>query len=274
MGLFDKLFGSKDGNNKEEDIRVNEVPSAAEAVEKESEEEISENKRKYIEKYGAIDGAAPGWDAIDAALAKVYPDTEERHYGTLIKYMIGGEDPLDGISVYDNNEQEFHRHVISYGMSELYYAPERADDEFSRWGFEFTMRLVPFEGDEDAENRDGSIAKNEPYWAMNLMQNIARYVYDTGEYFEAYHFMPANSPIRLEADTKLVGIIFAPDPQLGGIDTEHGRVEFLQMIGITQSELDWLFKEPTTTRGKILVNMIREDNPMLITDLKRTKDYV
>ena len=110
-----------------------------------------------------------GWDAIDEVLDKLYADQEPRHYGTIIKYMFGGEDPLDGISIYDNHEQIFHRHIVSYGMSELYYSPESAENEFSGWGFEFTFRIVPFEGDKDADN-----AKHEPYWAMNVMQNLAR----------------------------------------------------------------------------------------------------
>ncbi len=238
------------------------------------EEKILPNKKEYVERYDGADDAAPGWDAIDAALKKIYPNTEARHYGTIIKFMLGGKDPLDGISIYDNSEQEFHRHVVSYGMSDLYYDPDSADKEFSGWGCEFTMRVVPFADDKDVENKDGSMAHNEPRWVINLMQNIARYVYDTGNYFEAYHFMPANSPIRLESDTKLVGIIMAPDPQLGGMDTVHGRVEFLQMVGVTQKELDWLCEEPTVARGKMLVDRMRQDNPLLLTDLKRVKEYV
>lgn len=248
--------------------------AAGEGQENREMPQWSPAQEAYIAKYGSQEGAAPGWDAIDEVLRKVYPNTEERHYGTIIKYILGGKDPLDGLSVYDNPQQAFHRHMISYGMSELYYAPESVGRDFSRWGCEFTMRLTPFEGDRDAENRDGSLAPHEPYWAMNLMQNIARYVYDTGEYFEAYHFMPANSPIRMDTDTRLVGIIFAPDPQLGSIDTEHGRVEFLQMVGLTQRELDWLFQKPTTARGRELVDWMRQDNPLLITDLKRIKEYV
>ena len=61
---------------------------------------------------------------------------------------------------------------------------------------------------------------------------------------------------------------------LGGIDTPNGRVEFLQMVGITQRELGWLRKDPTTQCVERLINMMREDNPLLITDLKRTKEYV
>ena len=86
--------------------------------------------------------------------------------------------------------------------------------------------------------------------------------------------MSANSPIRLDTDTKLVGVAFAPDPLLGGIDTPNGRVEFLQMVGITQRELDWLRKDPTTQRVERLINMMCKDNPLLITDLNRTKEYV
>ena len=213
---------------------------------------------------------AVGWDTIDEALLKVYPEQEPLHYGTILKYMLGGEDPLDGISIYDNYKQIFHRHIVSYGMSELYYSPESAENEFSGWGFEFTCRVVPFEEDKDADNG----AKHEPYWVMNVMQNLARYVFESKKWFEAYHFIPANGPIRLECDTKLVGIAFAPDPQLGTIETPNGEVAFLQMVGITQEELDWLWQEPKTYKVEELINKMREDNPLLITDLKREKSYV
>ena len=96
----------------------------------------------------------------------------------------------------------------------------------------------------------------------------------TALWFEAYHFIPTNSPLRLNTDTKLVGVAFAPDSILGGIDTPNGRVEFLQMVGITQRELDWLHEDPTTGRVERLIGMMREDNPLLITDLKRQKEYV
>ncbi|MDO4879929.1 MAG: suppressor of fused domain protein [Capnocytophaga sp.] len=213
---------------------------------------------------------AVGWDAMDEALLKVYPEQEPRHYGPILKYMLGGEDPLDGISIYDNHEQIFHRHIVSYGMSELYYSPESATNEFSGWGFEFTCRVIPFEEDKNADKG----TKHEPYWTMNLMQNLARYVFESQKWFEAYHFIPANGPIRSDTDTKLVGIAFAPDPQLGTIDTPNGEVAFLQMVGITQEELDWLWQDPTTGRVEELINKMREDNPLLITDLKREKSYV
>lgn len=225
-------------------------------------------KEEYEQKFDEED-AVPGWDAIDEVLDKLYGGIEPRHYGTIIRYMLGGEDPLDGVSIYDNTEQEFHRHIVSYGMSELYYSPESSENDFNGWGFEFTFRIVPFEGDKDTDE-----AKNEPNWAIGLMQNLARYVFESEKWFEAYHFIPANGPIRLETDTKMVAIAFVPDPQLGTIDTPHGEVAFLQMVGLTQEEYDWLLQEPNTERVKQLIDKMREDNPLLITDLNRTKSYI
>ena len=41
-----------------------------------------------------------GWDAITKECERVYPDQKNpKHYGTLIKWCLGGKDPLDGISI-------------------------------------------------------------------------------------------------------------------------------------------------------------------------------
>ncbi len=144
-------------------------------------------------------------------------------------------------------------------MSELYYDPQSSQDEFSGWGFEFSMRIVPFADDPDSKSGDDTVVPYEPFWAISLMQNLAKYVYNSKKWFEAYHFIPTNSPLRLNTDTKLVGVAFAPDPVLGGIDTPNGRVEFLQMVSITQ-------------RVEQLIDMMRKDNPLLITNLKRQKE--
>ena len=195
----------------------------------------------------------PGWEAIDAAIEKIYPGQEPRHYASVMKYMIGGPDPIDGTSIYDSTQQTFHRHIISYGMSELYYAPEQAEKEFSKWGFEFTMRIKSAEGED------------EPRWVIGLMNNLARYVFDTGNWFEEYHYIPANGPIKLESKTDKVGILFITDPELGTIATPHGQLTFLQLIGITEEQLERLKKSPE--QGELLVEEIRVVNPLFITEL-------
>ena len=114
--IYRYCLNSKE-NNKDQENDDGIVDESSEDDRK--EKKILPNKKEYVERYDGADDAAPGWDAIDAALKKIYPNTEARHYGTIIKFMLGGKDPLDGISIYDNSEQEFHRHVVSYGMSDL-----------------------------------------------------------------------------------------------------------------------------------------------------------
>ena len=212
---------------------------------------------------------AVGWEAIDDALEKIYGNTEPRHYGSIISYRLGGEDPLDGTSIYDCNEQTFHRHFVSYGMSSLYFDPENAGEEYSGWGFEFTARIAPC-----AEDETYNGAEHEPMWVINVMNNLGRYVFESGNCFDSYHFIPTNSPIRLDSDTALVGFAFAPDPRLSTLATPNGEVQFLQLVGLTQSELDWLWQDPTRTRCSELIDKMRTDNPLLITDLRRSKSYV
>ena len=229
-------------------------------------------QKEYKAKFSEDD--APGWDAIESALEKIYNPTNERHYSSQLHASLGGEDYLAGVSIFDSIKGATHRHVVSFGMSELYYDPQSAQEEFSGWGFEFSMRIAPFADDPDSKSFGGAVALHEPFWAISLMQNLAKYVYNSKKWFEAYHFIPTNSPLRLNTDTKPVGVAFAPDPVLGGIDTPNGRVEFLQMVGITQRELDWLREDSTTERVERLIDMMRKDNPLLITDLKRQKEYV
>ncbi|MEH6305985.1 suppressor of fused domain protein [Olivibacter sp. CPCC 100613] len=213
---------------------------------------------EYKDKYKEED--AVGWLSIDAQIEKVYGQIEPRHYPPLcgLHYMAGGTDPIDGASIYDNHKEPFHRHIISYGMSELYYDEEKAGGEFSKWGFEFTFRLVPFDEDE-----------KDPIWAIQVMNNLARYVNNSGRWFEENHFIPANGPIRLNTDTDITGFVLALDPELGKIDTAHGEVSFLQLIGITSTELERLQQNPTTTAVENLVKELKKENPLLVTDLKR-----
>ncbi len=216
------------------------------------------NLKQYKEKYNEDDPV--GWLAIDEQVDRVYGKSNPRHYAPPLRYILGGEDPIDGTSIYDSQKQEFHRHLISYGMSELYYNEEAAGGEFSKWGFEFTFRLKPFDEDEE-----------DPLWVITVMNNLARYVYKSERWFEEYHFLPANGPIRTETkkEVGIVGVAFALDPELGKIQTPHGEVSFLQMVGLTAEELDRLKKNPTTDEVKKLIDEMRNENPLLITDLLR-----
>jgi suppressor of fused-like protein len=195
----------------------------------------------------------PGWDAIDAALARLYPGVEPKHLGTLLKWALGGPDPLDGISFYPRLEPVPHWHAVSYGMSELYDKQSDNPDE-SGWGFEFTFRI-----------RRDPAETEPPTWAANFLQNLARYVFQTGNWFEPNHHMDLNGPIALERHTLIRAVVFAEDPELGTIDTPHGTVQFLQVVGITPDEYD----ATQTWSVRDFLELLAGRLPLLVTDLDR-----
>ena len=204
---------------------------------------------------------AVGWLEIDKVVEGIYRDQKPRHYAPPVHYMVGGEDPLDGVSIYDSQKDMFHRHLVSYGMSELYYNEEAAGGEFSKWGFEFTFRLKPFVEDSD-----------DPTWVVNLMNNLARYVIKSGKWFEEYHVIPANGPIRLNstAEINIVGVAFVSDPELGKIQTPHGEVSFLQMVGLTANEMNRITSASSVyDEVKKVLDEMKTTNPLMITDLLR-----
>jgi hypothetical protein len=197
---------------------------------------------------------APGWDAIDRALAPLYSDQKPKHYGTLVSYRLGGSDPLQGISAYSRVSPVPHWHFVTYGLSEL-YEKESDNPAVSGWGFELTFRLAQKPGEIDP-----------PMWALNFLQNLARYVFNTGNVFSECHHMNLNGPICLESDTLIRAICFVLDPELPGIQTQHGSMSFLQIVGITEAEemavQSWQAIE--------VLEVLRSRIPLFVTDVDRS----
>jgi hypothetical protein len=213
---------------------------------------------QYRELYGGDDSdAVPGWDAIDSRLKAVYGSQEPRHWATILKAMLGGPDPLDGISAYASKAGGIsHLHFCTYGYSELYYNEEAVGKDFSGFGFEMTFRLA-----------SPLPPKTEPTWVYNFLQNLARYVFESGKCFEEYHWIPANGPIRLEYETDIVGLVFVRDPELPPIESPHGMVEFIQAFGITSAEIASL--KAGSRSSEQIIEEQRRLNPLLVTDLAR-----
>jgi len=206
---------------------------------------------------------APGWSAIDIGLNELYPGREpDRHLGTIVKYALGGPGPLDGISIYRRADPYPHLHYVSYGMSELYYDEEAAATGISKWGFEFTFRLRITESESLVNPSD------LPIWPADLMQNLARYVNDSGKWFEDGHFLKSQGPIKAGSDTEMVGLLFVLDPELGKIATPHGDVDFLQIVGLTERESDMLFDKTITVSD--LSDRLKTMDALMITNLERT----
>ena len=195
---------------------------------------------------------APGWDAIDAALRPIYGTREPLHYGTVVSYALGGPDPIHGISAYANDDPP-HWHFVTYGFTEL-WAKESDDPSTSGFGFELTFRPTRQPGEDQP-----------PTWALNFLQNLGRYVFETGNGFGVGHTLPLNGPIMLGSPTLIHAASFAPDPELPPIDTPSGRVEFLQIVGLTMDELEAI----SSWNAAAFLELRGQSDPHLLTDLAR-----
>jgi hypothetical protein len=197
---------------------------------------------------------APGWLAIDAALNELYPGVEPLHLGTIQRYVEGGPDPLDGISIYRVDEPLPHWHFVTYGFSEL-YEKESPRPEISGFGFELTLRV-----------KRGAGETEPPPFAWNVLQNLARYVFESGPAFGHGHIMELNGPIASRSDTRITAIGFAPDPDLPAIETPHGRMEFLQVLGMTDDEI----QAARAWDKSSFFELLAKEHPRWILDLERS----
>ncbi|WP_238650393.1 suppressor of fused domain protein [Paenibacillus piscarius] len=196
---------------------------------------------------------AIGWDAIEEQMTRLYGEQKPKHYAAMLPYSLGGNDPLNGISAYEAERPYPHWHFVTFGFSEL-FEKESEDPEYSGYGFELTFRLARSPGEQEP-----------PAWAINLLQNMARYVFSSGNVFASGHHLDANGPICLGADTQLTALAFTDDPELPAIDTPNGRVEFLQMVGITAEELEAMM----TWNTNAFLQASQDVLPLHITDLAR-----
>ncbi len=200
-----------------------------------------------------------GWKAIESAFKSIYGNQEPKHWGTLIPYSLGGNDPLHGISAYKAVvDGQHHWHLVSFGLTEL-WAKESDNKEYSGWGFELTMRLSCSPTDEAP-----------PFWILNFLQNIARYVCQSGRTFSVGDHMNCNGPIALECPTKIRAFCCVEDTDFPNpIQTPNGIFRFVQIYGITLAELDEIVAWNTDR----VAQHLRSKDRHLVTVLSRDDFY-
>lgn len=192
-----------------------------------------------------------GWDAITAAFDKLYPGQESpRHFGCLIPWRLGGPDPLQGVSAYDGGDCF---HFVTYGLSDL-YEKEGKDPEYSGFGLEFTLKLrKEGMGDELQEQR----------CIVRIFNDLARLTFEKGEQFfpDEYIYTGQTTGIDVNQRSKITGFVTALD-EAGTIDTPNGKVDFVKLIGATDTELKAIMDKKLRVRE--LVEMIGD-----VTDYTR-----
>ena len=171
-----------------------------------------------------------GWKAIEEEFEMVYVgQTNPKHYGTLIKWRFGGNDPLDGISIY---EGEDYWHFVTFGLSEL-YEKESEDKEVSGFGYEMTFKLKK----DNYEDTEGEIR-----CIGCILQMISRITFTKGEVFYPFEYLYTGQVEGIDVNQKsnITGFICVPDTTVNTIQTSNGKVEFLELIGVTEAELKQL----------------------------------
>ncbi len=167
-----------------------------------------------------------GWNAITEAMMKLYPNvTEPKHFEPEVPYIMGGDDPLDGVSAYDGGD---YWHCVSYGLSEL-YGKESEDKELSGFGFELTLKLSKNAlSDEEAELEN----------IAALMQSLAELCFEQDEVISPYEYIYTGQEQGIDTDSRssICGFITLPD-ELGTISTPNGKLSFVQLVGVTNAEL-------------------------------------
>lgn len=180
-----------------------------------------------------------GWDAITNACEKIYPNQKDpKHYGTLISWQLGGNDPLKGISVYDAGDCW---HFVTYGLSEL-FDKETDNKDISGYGMEFTFKLKK-DNYEDEEMEIRGIC--------GILQSIARQTFTTGEIFNSYEYLyytDYTEGIDRKKQSNITGFITIPDKEIESIMTPNGKVNFVEFIGVTDAELNAIMNKKITVR--------------------------
>ena len=144
-------------------------------------------------------------------------------------------------------------------MTEL-YADERAfGGAFSRWGYEMTFKIKAQTGE-------------ECLWAMDMLSNLARYTYASERWLEPFECIHGGTPLHEGTDSKITSVITVADTAARSLDTVNGRVDFIQLVGITEEEYQAIQQDIGNIHK--LIDLMKQDNPELVTDMDRTESYL
>lgn len=175
-----------------------------------------------------------GFDAIEKRFKKMYTKQEEIHFHAVVSSRLGGDDPLDGISIFRGDG---YYHFVTFGFSEL-YEKESDDMEYSGYGFELTFKLKMTEEQRKRKKKDFDIKDKELKNICSILQELARYVFESGAIFQPNEYIWTGQKEGIDANkkSKITGFVTTLD-EAGEINTPNGKVQFVELVGVTDNEL-------------------------------------
>lgn len=205
-------------------------------------EEVNGISAEETEYYGVIgspeDDPQYGMTIIENAVELVYPNKSiYTNYIPLIRWDLGGPDPLDRVAIYDGGD--YYKYV-TYGLTEL-YDKKSEDKTKSGFGMEFTLKLK-----KDAYEDEEKELKN----MVGILQTLARSTKEDGEIFKPYEYIYTGQTFGMDIEHKsnIVGFITIPDPELRVVYNAYGDVDFIAFIGVTEQELQAVMKKELTVK--------------------------
>lgn len=217
-------------------------------------------KEEFLKRMQEDETYAPGWQAIDDAFEALYPGQQPEHFGTLLtsRAALGGDEYLDGFSVYSSPKG--YKHLVTYGMTVLYGDEEAFGGEWNGWGYEMTIKLK----EKDTANC---------MWAIDMLSNLARYTYKTERFFQPNQFIRGNgSSLHIGSDSLITALLLVNDTEAQPQMSVYGKTEFLQLVGITEAELQAVMEDRNNI--PVLLRRMKEDgNVDLVTDMQRQRSY-
>ncbi|GIY70853.1 suppressor of fused homolog [Caerostris extrusa] len=210
-----------------------------------------------------------GLETLYAICRQLYPDQPNPlQVAALVKFWLGGPDPLDYISMYSNPGNPSadippHWHYISFGLSDL-HGDGRVHDITgigapSGFGFELTFRLKrePHE-------------RAPPTWPAAIMQALAKYVFQSENTLVAGDHVSWHCPLD-NSDSRIQHMLMCEDPQLGTVQTPFGSVSFLQIVGVCSEEL----QAAQNWNGPGIIDLMKSvkgvGGSWLVTDMRRSE---
>ncbi len=177
---------------------------------------------------------------LGAELERRYPGRVVRHWPAEVPWEQGGTSPFDDVVAVDVAEPVPHWAYVGVGLGDL--------------GFEPTFRLQRTGGEDEA-----------PGWPVEVLRNLGRYVLGTGNRIKARDWMPLHKPMTWEVPTELTALVFTHDADLGPLDNDGIEVRFVQVVGVTDDELEAI-KAWDVDRS---LDLWRQRNPHLVVDPAR-----
>lgn len=186
-----------------------------------------------------------------------------------------------------------HWHYVTFGLSDLHgdgrvHVCDDMDnpEQRSGMGFELTFRLIK-KPNANAHEKDQEDLP--PIWPANLLQQLARYVFQTGNRLCAGDNVPWKKSLN-NSVSNIQHMLIAEDPQLKRISSPFGWVDFCQIVGVTEEELNqaswWkgtgvlhlLSKDPQTGGEWLITDMDRSQSvfelfPKTLNELKQNLEY-